>query len=211
MGRPKKKRPHVGHPNDPLALTPLLAAYLEHLRTINLSKWTVVNHENALHFFLEGCNTRGVARAIEVTRQMILQYQRFVFHYRNEKGEALSFTTQLKRVTSVVGMFKWLTRENLIPFNPATEIDLPKVPKRLLRYVPTPEEVGAIMSQPDLGDAIGVRDRAMLELLYSTGMRRGELMSLKLYDLDLDRGTLLVREGKGGKDRIVPVGDRAVA
>ena len=211
MGRPKKERPHVGHPNDPLALTPLLAAYLAHLRVVNLSKWTVVNHENALQFFLGWCRERGVARATEVTRPMILQYQRYVFHYRNDKGEALGFSTQLKRVTSVIGMFKWLTRENVIPFNPATEIDLPKVPKRLPRYVLTPEEVDAIMSQPDLDDAIGVRDRTMLELLYTSGMRRGELMMLRLYDLDLERGTVLVREGKGGKDRIVPIGDRAVA
>lgn len=165
MGRPKKERPHVGHPNDPLALTPLLAAYLDHLRTINLSKWTVVNHENALQFFLGWCRERGIARASEVTRPMILQYQRYVFHYRTSQGEALSFGTQLKRVSSVIGMFRWLTRENVIPFNPATEIDLPKVPKRLPRYVLTPEEVDALMSQPDLGDAIGVRDRTMLELL----------------------------------------------
>ncbi len=210
MGRPKKKRPYVGNPEDPLALTPLLVAYLAHLAVVNLSKWTIINHENALHFFLAWCSERGVRRATEVTRQMILQYQRSVFHYRNEKGEALSFTTQLKRVSSVVGMFRWLTRENIIPFNPATEIDLPKIPHRLPRYVLSPEEVDAVMSQPDLTDAIGVRDRAMLELLYSTGMRRGELMNLKLYDLDLDRGTIIVREGKGKRDRVVPIGERAV-
>ena len=211
MGRPKKVRPHVGNPDDPLALTPLMRAYLAHLELVNLSHWTIVNHENALQFFLAWCNERGVGRASEVTRQMILQYQRYVFHYRNEKGEPLGFTTQIKRVSSVIGMFKWLTRENHIPFNPATEIDLPKIPHRLPRYVLSPEEVEAIMTQPDLTDAIGIRDRAMLELLYSTGMRRGELMSLKLVELDLDRGTIFIREVKGKRDRIVPVGERAVA
>jgi integrase/recombinase XerD len=210
MGRPKKKRPHVGNPEDPLALTPLLVAYLAHLELVNLSKWTIINHENALQFFLAWCNERGIGRATEVTRQMILQYQRYVFHERKDDGNPLGFTTQLKRVSSVIGMFKWLTRENVIPFNPATEIDLPKVPHRLPRYVLSPEEVDAVMSQPDLTDAIGVRDRAMLEILYSTGMRRGELMNLKLFDLDLDRGTIIVREGKGRRDRIIPIGERAI-
>ena len=65
--------------------------------------------------------------------------------------------------------------------------------------------------QPNLADPIGLRDRAILEVFYSTGMRRMELIRLKLYDLDLERGTLLIRQGKGKKDRYVPIGERAVA
>ena len=68
-----------------------------------------------------------------------------------------------------------------------------------------------MLQQPDIHDPIGLRDRAILEVLYSTGMRRMEVISLKLYDLDTDRGTILIRQGKGKKDRFVPVGDRAVA
>lgn len=211
MGRPKKNRPHVGHPDDPLALSPAMAAFLAHERVMNLSRWTIVNHENQLHFFLAWCRERGIERVTEVTRQMIIQYQRHVFHYRNDEGEQLAFTTQKQRLLVVMGMFKWLTRENLIPFNPATEIDLPKTVRRLPRFVLSPEEVDKIMTQPDLTDAIGIRDRAMLELLYSTGMRRGEMMNLKLYDMDLDRSTVLIREGKWRRDRIVPIGERAVA
>ncbi len=212
MGRPKKKRPHVGNPEDPLALSCVMSSYLEHLRVVNLTKQTIINHANQLYFFLEWCGERGLARATEVTRPMILQYQRHVFHFRRpETGEPLGFVTQMKRVTSVMGMFKWATRTSLIPFNPATEIDLPKIPHRLPRYVLSPEEVDRVMTQPDLTDAIGIRDRAMLELLYSTGMRRGELMNLKLFDLDLDRGCVIIREGKNRSDRIVPIGERAVA
>ena len=62
---------------------------------------------------------------------------------------------------------------------------------------------------PDTNDLMGLRDRAILEMLYSTGMRWMELIGLKLMDLDDDRGTLMIRQGKGKKDRMVPVGDRA--
>jgi integrase/recombinase XerD len=64
---------------------------------------------------------------------------------------------------------------------------------------------------PDVGDAIGLRDRAILETLYSTGIRRMEVMNLLVYDLDAERGTLMVRQGKGKKDRMVPIGERAIA
>lgn len=207
----KKTRPHVGLPGDPLAFTPLVLQYLDHLRLVNLSKWTIVNHEMNLHFFLAWCEERGVVRVTDVTRPMIQQYQRAVFHTRKADGAPLGFAAQLKRVTAVMNFFKWLTREGHTPYNPATEIDLPKVPKRLPKHVLSAEEVDLVMNQPDVTDAIGVRDRAMLEVFYAAGLRRTELMNLKLYDLDLDRGTIVIREGKGGKDRIVPIGERAIA
>ncbi|MCC7381173.1 MAG: tyrosine-type recombinase/integrase [Deltaproteobacteria bacterium] len=68
-----------------------------------------------------------------------------------------------------------------------------------------------VLGEPDIKTPIGLRDRAILETLYSTGIRRSELVHLALYDLDVERGTLMVRHGKGGKDRMVPIGDRAVA
>ena len=68
-----------------------------------------------------------------------------------------------------------------------------------------------ILSQPDLATPVGIRDRAILEILYSTGMRRKELVGLRLYHLDLGRGTVMIREGKGKKDRLLPLGERAAA
>ena len=71
-------------------------------------------------------------------------------------------------------------------------------------------DVEQIMALPDLCTPLGLRDRAMLELLYATGVRRGELVKLALFDLDLERQALMVREGKGLKDRMIPTGERAV-
>jgi len=72
------------------------------------------------------------------------------------------------------------------------------------------EEAERIIQQPDVNQAEGLRDRAILETFYSTGMRRMELAHLKVYDLDADRGTLTIRQGKGRKDRVIPIGERAV-
>lgn len=68
-----------------------------------------------------------------------------------------------------------------------------------------------MLATPDVREPFGVRDRAILETLYSTGMRRMEIVGLGLTDVDLERGTVLIRQGKGGKERMVPIGDRAIA
>jgi integrase/recombinase XerD len=102
-------------------------------------------------------------------------------------------------------------KQNYLLSNPASEIELPKLEKRLPRHVLTASEAEAVLMQPDLETQLGVRDRAMLEVLYSTGIRRMELAGLAIYDLDVERGTLLVRQGKGKKDRMIPIGSRAIA
>jgi integrase/recombinase XerD len=73
------------------------------------------------------------------------------------------------------------------------------------------EEAERVLLQPDIDQPLGLRDRAILETFYSTGIRRTELLHLKLYNLDRERGTLSIWQGKGKKDRIIPIGERAVA
>ncbi len=68
-----------------------------------------------------------------------------------------------------------------------------------------------VLEQPNIGNLLGIRDRAILEMLYSTGMRRSELLHLKLVDVDRGLGVATIRQGKGKRDRIVPVGERALA
>jgi hypothetical protein len=95
--------------------------------------------------------------------------------------------------------------------NPASEIELPKAERRLPRPALTAAEAELVLAQPALNDPIGVRDRAMLEVLYSTGIRRSELAGLAVIDIDHERQTLLVRLGKGKKDRLIPIGGGALA
>lgn len=94
--------------------------------------------------------------------------------------------------------------------NPASDLDLPKVERRLPKAALTIEEAERVLAIPDLSTLSGVRDRAMIETFYGTGIRRAELARLNWRDLDIDRRTLMVRQGKGRKDRMVPIGTRAL-
>ena len=142
---------------------------------------------------------------------MIERYQRRLFYYRKRDGGRLSLSSQSHWLTAVRSWFDWLTRERLIDQNPAAEMQLPREEKRLPRHALSLTEAEAVLAQADITTALGLRDRAMLETLYSTGLRRAELLSLELSDLDRERTTVLVRRGKGNKDRFVPIGIRALA
>jgi integrase/recombinase XerD len=101
-------------------------------------------------------------------------------------------------------------KENLILANPASDLDLPRQGYHLPRTILSVHEVETILNQADVDRPLGVRDRAMMETLYSTGMRRQELINLDRQHVDPERQLLRIEEGKGRKDRIVPIGSRAL-
>lgn len=209
--RYKKERPELGESGDPLALSPLVRAYLEALTVRGFSPYTLRGLEHNLYLFLVWCEERAITRVTDVTRPMILRYQRYNFHYRQASGKPLGVRAQQHRLQAIIGLFRWLTRESFVMYNPASEIDLPRGEKRLPKRILTANEADVIMNQPDISEPLGIRDRAVLEVLYSTGVRRMELCNLNVFDIDVERGTVSVRQGKGKKDRMVPIGDRAIA
>jgi integrase/recombinase XerD len=207
----RKHKPPAGDLTDPHGMAARLAEYLEWLRTKNYAERTVENRAVYLGFFLQWAEDRGITRPAEVTKPILERYQRHLYHLRKANGAPLSFRSQFSRLVPVRAFFKWLARQNHLLYNPASELELPRLEKRLPKHVLTASEAEAVLAQPDTDDALGVRDRAILEVLYSTGMRRMELAGLALYDLDTERGTLMIRQGKGKKDRMVPIGERAIA
>jgi len=98
---------------------------------------------------------------------------------------------------------------NYILEDPASELELPRVGYKLPSVL-NKEEAELVLQQPRVQTATGIRDRAILEMLYSTGIRRTELLQLKLYDVDKQHGLVTIREGKGKRDRVVPLGERAL-
>ena len=184
--------------------------YLEWLRAKNYSEQTVISRESLLGQLAAWLELRGITRPNEVTKPVLERYQRYLFHYRKPDGKPLSFGSQSNRLVPVRMLFQWLTRQNLLLSNPAADLELPRLPHRLPKAVLSAEEADRVMEAVDPTNVMAVRDRAILETLYSTGMRRRELVGLKLIDLDAERGTIFIREGKGKKDRIVPIGDRAI-
>ncbi|MDU5192281.1 MAG: tyrosine-type recombinase/integrase, partial [Mixta calida] len=105
--------------------------------------------------------------------------------------------------------FSWLTKQGLILANPAADLELPRLERRLPRTILSVEQVEDILALCDLTTLQGVRDRALMELLWSTGIRRGEAARLEIYSTDFVRRTLSL-QGKGNQDRVVPAGERAL-
>ena len=199
-----------GDPADLAGFPRLVNEFSEWMGVHGYSPRTIENRRAMLSYLVDWLSERGVTRPVEVTRPMLESYQRACFHYRKRDGHPLSFRSQSQRLLAVRAFFKWAARANLILHNPASEIDLPKVEQRLPMPALSLAEAELVLAQPDIGDPAGLRDRAMLEVLYSTGIRRSELAHLAVFDVDDDRQTLLVRQGKGRRDRMVPIGERAL-
>ena len=202
-----------GDLRDARGFAALLAEYLAWLRVRNYSEATGRNRAHYVGDFIKWAHERGLGRPSEVTKPVLESYQRWLFHYRKADGKPLSVPSQLQRLLPVRAWFKWLCRQNHLQANPAADLDLPRAEKRLPKHILNAAEAERVLAVPDLagGDPLALRDRALLEVLYSTGMRRMEAINLKLHDLDAERGTVMVRQGKGRKDRMIPMGARAFA
>ena len=163
-------------------------------------------HLDDLARFLEA---RDVTDPRGVTPSLLESYQRHLFHYQKADGTALSFRTQAQRLVPVKGFFCFLAKSGAIGFDPALGLTLPKTERRLPEAVFSVDEVEAVLAGPDTTTPLGLRDRAILEVFYSCAIRRMELINLHVADLDVARGSLFVRQGKGARDRFVPIGERA--
>ena len=192
------------------AINVYLQQHLSYLAVRGFAQGTIDNREFTVKRFIVWCDMRDVEDVKLITRPVLESYQRYLYYFRRTNGEPFSMATQSKQLISVKMFFKWLARDNHILFNPAAELELPKVRKQLPRAILSIEEVEHLLSQPDTLAPQGVRDRAMLEMLYSTGLRRTELATVRVQDVDLKGATVFVRQGKGGYQRLVPVGARAL-
>jgi integrase/recombinase XerD len=210
MPRRRDKAPSEDGGLDPRSLLVTLERHLEWMRVVSYSEHTIEGRAAMLRRFVIWCEERAVRRPSEVTKPILERYQRQLYHYRQQNGQPLSWSSQYAHISSLRAYFKWLAKQNLILYNPASELAPPRRSHKLPRHSLSIEEVERVLLEPDLKDAFGLRDRAILETFYSTGIRRTELAGLKLYDLDAGRGVLMVRLGKGRKDRVVPIGERAL-
>lgn len=203
-------KPPIGDVNESESLYFYLLRFLQFCKMKNMSDNTVRSREVYLRRFISWCDDRGLSKAQEITRPILERYQRHLYFARKSNGQPLSVSGQLSYLNGLKAMFKWLTKQNYILYNPASDLDLPRANKRLPKHILSASDAEKILNQPDITTAIGIRDRAMMEVLYSTGVRRMELTGLRTTDVDIDRGTIMIRHGKGDKDRMIPIGDRAV-
>ncbi len=162
---------------------------------------TIEAYASDLNDFLTFLEGRGVGELSQVKAPYILLY------LSELRRRGVSAKTVARRLSALRGFFKFLALEHGHTENPLALIEGPKL-SRKLPVVLTPEEVERLLEAPDQKTPIGLRDKAILELLYASGLRVSELVGLKLFDLNLEVGFLRVK-GKGEKERLVPIGELA--
>jgi site-specific recombinase XerD len=193
---------------DPEGLAPAgrdaLEAFVAHLRDERgLSANTVAAYRRDMIQFLQFAGRAGVTDPARVDPLLL---RRFLALQRTRGLAAASIA---RKAAALRAGFRFLARRGLVPDNPAADLGVPRGPRRL-PVVLKRRQVDRLLAGPDPVDPVGLRDRAILELLYATGIRVGELCGLRLSDVDLAADTVRVL-GKGAKQRIVPFGEPARA
>jgi integrase/recombinase XerD len=207
----RQPKPILGNKSHPESLGTLHVAFLQRLRDRDYAESTVNQRRSYLNDFIEWAEARSLSRPTELTRDVLERYQRHLANRRTKADKPMSFRTQCGHLSALRAWFRWLVRYQHIVHNTAQDLELPRLPHPLPQHVLTNSEAEEIINQTDIMSPLGVRDRSILETFYSTGIRRTELVNLHLHDVDTVRGVLAVRRGKGRKDRMVPIGARALA
>ena len=189
----------------------LIHQFMQTMRMRNCSECTINAWQFVLKRFTTWCEDRGLECMSEISPDHLAAYRRSLFHYRNPKtGAPLKFDTQAHYLIPIRRWFVWMTAQQFIELDPSTELELPKSEDRLPTSVLTAKQVETLLNQPDITTRLGLRDLAILETFYSSGIRCGELLGLDVYDINHEREILTVRQGKNKKDRVVPIGTRAL-
>ena len=193
----------------------LASQFDEWLAAINFSPKTRATYGHDVRYFLKWLEENVPITSIaEVTPKHVQQYQMSVYNYQRppqkngkQKG-GLSASTQMGRLVAIHKFFEWLLRQQQIAYSPAASLQMPRYARPLPRNILSVAEARKLIEATPTDAPKGMRDQAMVELLYATGMRVGELIALQLYDVDFSSGTIHIRQGKGKKDRVIPITER---
>ncbi len=180
--------------------------YRQHLTVIRYAPETIKRYTYFLNRFFAWLEAQGVTEISEVTKEHIQDYQTELYETVNSRGEPNSVFHQNNTLKAVKGFFRYLAENNYLVSDPSRDVSYARTPKRLPRSILTGPEAKKIVHAPNTNTATGYRDRAIIEVFYSTGIRRNELINLELSDVDYHEGFVRINSGKGNKDRVVPIG-----
>lgn len=184
----------------------LLFKFKEYLKVLSRSPSTIKAYLMNIEGFFKVVETVDMKK---VTTSMIESWIESLYDFKTDKGNPYSTNTICIKIRSVKRFFEFLEASNIIFINPAEFIKEPKVRKDKIKTTLTPKEIKVLFDQPNLGTLRGIRDRAVMETFYATGIRLSELCSLTIFDADLQGKMLRINKGKGCKDRVVPIGKHA--
>ncbi len=187
------------------ALEALRASFLESLRIRGQAKATVQSRNDSLSTFFLWLAEAGIGDVREVSGEHLRQYQLWLLH----RPRKLATYTLHAKLISLRRFFEYLEITDQILVNPCAGIVLPRLEKRLPKAVLTEVEAKRLLDAPDTQTRKGIRDKAIMELFYSTGIRCEEMAGLTIHDVDCRNGFVRVTKGKFAKDRVVPMGRTA--
>jgi integrase/recombinase XerD len=183
-----------------------LDRYETYLRAKRAAPGTLANHLLEVGHLVSHCEGTGVEPR-DVTLCALRHYQAGLFTGETSTSRRPLCAGSVAKVSSCVRrFFAFLVEDRLLPVDPAARLEQPRTPRRSVGDVLTVPEVTKLLKAASVLTALGLRDRAVVELLYGTGVRRAELLALDLQDLDRDEREVLVRNGKYGKSRRLPLG-----
>ncbi|MTI48174.1 site-specific tyrosine recombinase XerD [Sporosalibacterium faouarense] len=181
----------------------IINKFVDYLKTDReLADNTLESYNRDLNQFCEYASNNSIDNISNVNKTLIITY----LMYQQKKGKAAS--TISRSLASLRSFFQYLLNEGLISKDPTVNLQAPKQEKKLPSIL-TPEEVEILLSQPNQNNAKGVRDRAMLELLYAAGVRVSELISLDINDVNMDMGYINCSKDSQN-ERVIPIGKIAI-
>jgi integrase/recombinase XerD len=192
-----------------MKLDELLHRFQGDLQIRNYSARTVTDYGYSLALLLRFLEERNLADIQSVTAATLAEFQRWVYYQPTKRGAARGVVNQNAILAAVKSFCRFLKNEGVLSADPAQGIAYAREPRRLPRNVLTPQEAKRIIEAVDTTTVLGYRDRTILEVLYATGIRNQELRQLAVDDVNLEEGLLRVNDGKGGKDRVTPLGQIA--
>ena len=186
--------------------------YLAFLKRKSYSNLTIESYSREIRQFIRFLKEYypRITAPTEVKREIIVDYQDYLGEKRTRADRPLSNRTICVKLTALKAFFRFLCDEDYIVSNPTRNIALPKEEKRIPKAVLSEKEAMLILESCETRTPLGMRNRAVLELLYACGMRTSELCNLKIQDLSLKDQTVLIEKGKGNVSRLVPIGQYAV-
>jgi len=189
----------------------LLYEFLDHFRRKKYKKHTLHDYNTTLSVFLKFMkdNYPDLSDITDVSRDMIVNYEKYLVTKEDARGKTMSRSRRKRYLLNLRTFFNFLVKDEKIYKNPAVNLAIPREKKRIIKDVLTVDEMDKLLKSCDGVSLKDLRDRAILELLYSSGVRAAELCGIEINDIDLDEKMLFIRKGKFDKQRMIPFGDSA--
>lgn len=183
-----------------------LADYKIYLMTSGFADRSIETYVHRIREFLRYITTeKSIEKLTEVTPEVVTQYHIYVANLKFN-GKPLSMITQNQKIHTVMSFFRFLVREKHYLYDPTSHIKIKTPPPRRVRQVLSEKEMIKLLNAPNPERMLGLRNKALVELYYSCGIRNTESRMLTINDVDLENRTVRIRHPKGGGDHTVPIG-----